>query len=107
MSATHEVVKAGTFWAIKDISANRVLSTRFKNKSAANDFAELVEDPKELDRDQVTLADIARDLKIPAFRARAALRKHGMKPEAGRWKIPTGTPEYEYIRSLLKRVAKK
>lgn len=93
--------------AVKSTKENRILSPRFKDEKSAIMFTGMIESPAELERDRISLAQIARELKIPAFRARAILRKLGMTPESGRWSIPLGTAEYDYIYKLLSKFKRK
>lgn len=108
MSTSHSVIKEDSFWAVRDEREHRVLSPRFKTENQAHLFRDMIKSPDygSMSRGFATISDIARELHISPFRARAALRRQGMKPETGRWKLLRGTPEYAYIRKLLQKIKK-
>lgn len=98
---SYAVVKLKHCYGVEDKREHRVLSPRFRSEESAIKFVEMIETAEPTDNSFVTIAQVARELTIEPFRARAILRKLGMTPESGRWKIPAQSPEHNFIRSLL------
>lgn len=106
MIKTHIVVPySDDSWAIKDQKENRLLSPRFKTRAAANEFISMIVSPSPRGP-MITIGEVARELNVNPFRARAKLRDLGMKPEKGRWKFLANTPEYRFVREFLANLRK-
>jgi len=109
-AVTYRVIKDHGNWAVRDERERRILCPRFSSAFSASEFIKLLASPEYEEEPHpfvISLSQIAKELRIDPFRARAALRKLGMQPETGRWKVWRGSPEYSFIINLLSKFKKK